>query len=375
MPYYKLGETDRPWIPVTNYGAVGDGVTDDTAALQAAISAVSDGATLFYPPGTYLISETLEMADAKTVSHIGASPTTTILKADSGFSGDAMIQQTYTASEQATYGQIRNLTLNADTNVDDCIWIQKGKAFKLDNLRLFRFADVGIHLAGNGGSGAVSYDHRISNCDIDGDVNVESGSRPLYGINMESGATDNKVYATSISYTRNSGIVVSAAHNLFNEVHVWGGSQYGMRFLNAGQAVLNSYFDTCVSAGIGLGNGSGNISLIGNLFYHNVVNTLGVSAADGIRLLASVSGIQIIGNQFENLNKDLNLNSQTLTDSLAVGNYGDSIATTELLTGNILLNGAALTGGSQTAGGTWTATEQDMLQKAYDALRSLGVLA
>jgi hypothetical protein len=43
-------------------GAAGDGVTDDTAAIQAAIddiTAANNAATLYFPPGVYLISDTL----------------------------------------------------------------------------------------------------------------------------------------------------------------------------------------------------------------------------------------------------------------------------------------------------------------------------
>lgn len=52
----KLGV--HTWFPgcysVKDYGAVGDGLTDDTDAIQAAISAVSGGGTVFFPPATYL---------------------------------------------------------------------------------------------------------------------------------------------------------------------------------------------------------------------------------------------------------------------------------------------------------------------------------
>jgi hypothetical protein len=43
-------------INVKDYGATGDGVTDDTAFLIAATSDVTDGKTLYFPQGTYLIS-------------------------------------------------------------------------------------------------------------------------------------------------------------------------------------------------------------------------------------------------------------------------------------------------------------------------------
>jgi len=49
----KLQET----VSVKDFGAVGDGVTDDTAAIQAAISGVDAGTKIFFPEGTYVVTQ------------------------------------------------------------------------------------------------------------------------------------------------------------------------------------------------------------------------------------------------------------------------------------------------------------------------------
>lgn len=46
----------REFISVKDFGAVGDGVTDDTNALATAAASLQNGQTLYFPNGTYLIS-------------------------------------------------------------------------------------------------------------------------------------------------------------------------------------------------------------------------------------------------------------------------------------------------------------------------------
>jgi len=61
----KLAES----VSVNDFGAVGDGVTDDTAAIQAAIDAVSaaDGGTVFIPNGIYKVTSSISMKSNITV--------------------------------------------------------------------------------------------------------------------------------------------------------------------------------------------------------------------------------------------------------------------------------------------------------------------
>lgn len=71
------------WINVRDYGATGDGTTDDAAAIQAALDAASStyaGSTLYIPPGTYLVSSELEI---KGSVWINCAPGTTIRRGSS----------------------------------------------------------------------------------------------------------------------------------------------------------------------------------------------------------------------------------------------------------------------------------------------------
>ncbi len=53
------GGTGLDVYNVTDYGAVGDGVTDDTSAISAALTAASAGGTVYFPRGTFRVTAAL----------------------------------------------------------------------------------------------------------------------------------------------------------------------------------------------------------------------------------------------------------------------------------------------------------------------------
>ena len=60
----------REWVSVKDFGAVGDEATDDTSAVQAAVThCVSTGDQLYWPDGTYLT--TASITNFHNVTHFG----------------------------------------------------------------------------------------------------------------------------------------------------------------------------------------------------------------------------------------------------------------------------------------------------------------
>ena len=97
-------------ISVKDFGAVGDGITDDSAALQAAILAATPGNVLFWPPGTYVVWQTL-LFSSSGVKHFCEGGFATIRVRQNAPSGFAAA--TITASNQQFVG----LAFNASANM------------------------------------------------------------------------------------------------------------------------------------------------------------------------------------------------------------------------------------------------------------------
>jgi hypothetical protein len=90
------------------YGAVGDGAHDDTLALQSALNALQGGSatTIYFPAGTYKITNTVTLQGTQNVNVIGHDPSDTMITW-AGASGGTMFRINGVA-----YSRLDRLTLD-----------------------------------------------------------------------------------------------------------------------------------------------------------------------------------------------------------------------------------------------------------------------
>lgn len=87
-------------VSVVAYGAVGDGVTDDIAAITAAITAAGVGGTVFFPPGEYMVSTPIQPLRQQTLTgtHVPRYDPSEFpqsecsIRATAGFVGNGLIE-------------------------------------------------------------------------------------------------------------------------------------------------------------------------------------------------------------------------------------------------------------------------------------------
>ena len=132
---------DENQFNVKAWGATGDGATDDTAAIQAAITAAGvNGGEVFVPVGTYKTTATLTMA--KAVMLRGASEDTTIINYTG--SGNAVLADGSSAG-LTWKGKISNLKITTATGTIG-IKIQDLVDYELNRVWVRGFSTAGVNL-------------------------------------------------------------------------------------------------------------------------------------------------------------------------------------------------------------------------------------
>jgi hypothetical protein len=70
-------------VNVRDFGAIGDGLANDSAAFQAAREAVAEGGTIYVPRGLYCVNL---LPDLGGISIVGRGPRQTVIQISSAYS-------------------------------------------------------------------------------------------------------------------------------------------------------------------------------------------------------------------------------------------------------------------------------------------------
>jgi hypothetical protein len=142
----KLQQT----VSVKDFGAAGDGVMDDTAAIQAALDSVyaAGGGTLYFPAGEYLVTTIAKVfASNITVVFQGAGKMASVLR-KTGASTTPILDLSCTTSPGVTYSPIRDIRIRGNAKAHDGIRLTNWARFNLENVYV-NGCDIGINNRGS----------------------------------------------------------------------------------------------------------------------------------------------------------------------------------------------------------------------------------
>ncbi len=154
-------------VNVKDFGAVGDGVTDDTAAIQAAIDSAPDGKTVFFPSGTYRATSQISI-DTKGIRLVGDGLKRTSIVFDDG--AYSAFKTSVVTPQDGAFFAIEYLGVGGTTNVSPTITlleITNNSPYLTLTDCSFGYADTALKIN-------AAYIIKISRC------NISNVNRALY---------------------------------------------------------------------------------------------------------------------------------------------------------------------------------------------------
>ena len=208
-------------VNVIDFGAVGDGVTDDTAAIQAAIDAIGVGqkGSVYFPAGTYIITDTINMNGIQG-DFFGAGQSASYIKAGGSLLADTtkfMLYSTYYAGSNIS-GKInfRDFTLQGNDTAEGCkgLYISDvSDDVNIMNVTFLRFGNTMLFLQS----------HRVTGVQDYGYFSVE-------GVNV-----NNCVFYGASNHATQNPLVVAGQLNesTFRNCKFYGGAESGGSYPNS----------------------------------------------------------------------------------------------------------------------------------------------
>lgn len=202
------------------FGAKGDGETDDSKAIQAAIDAASakGGGVVFLPVGTYIIGTTLILKSNVILQ--GAGPAASVLKLKAGANTDVLKVESYESGGQDSY-QIRSLSINGNkaNNTSGTGFKSDGRRVILDDFWIYECKGDGLvhkrtaNPTADGGEETLISNFRIWKCDGNGFVQSSSDTQIHSGFCIQNSKANLETTTTTV----------------ITDVHCWQLAEYAFK--------------------------------------------------------------------------------------------------------------------------------------------------
>jgi hypothetical protein len=214
---FKDLATQGPWSDVRAFGAHGDGIADDTAAIRAAIDfAAARHAVVYFPPGSYKITDRLRLPPNVTLQGVGVGFGSALKPVNTD--AITILGKDY----QGGFG-FRNRVRGLTIMMNDA---RTSRAIAIDSAYSVKLEDVFVYEAGSAGGIVIANAQHVSLEDVS-----------VYGNGAGDGVrvrnADVSAYDLDVEGVVN-GLVVSGSEG----VHLFGGhferfGAYGIRFESA----------------------------------------------------------------------------------------------------------------------------------------------
>ena len=290
----KLGEI----VSVKDFGAKGDGTTDDTAAIQAAIDSVAptppaspgdnpagvSGAAVFFPAGTYKVSSTIVVPSYVSLKGEGMASS----KITSSMTSGSIVSMG-TLATPAFYCVISDLCINGSSQNNTGLSIYCA-FWTLYNVQVIRCANNGFYFYNSyGGFGynifayyCATYAAGLAGIYLDGDIPGDGANECQFFGGVSAGCYD--------------GIRCQLGNKIaFYGFQIAGNYRNGITLVNAtGVTISNCYFENNATTYAGS-------SILGTFSFTsidtNYFNSLGTYETKNIAA-NGINGTKIINNQF-----------------------------------------------------------------------------